>query len=327
MEYGVGLFPIDTPQEMLRLAERAEELGYGYLWFGDSHLIWREAYVNLGAAALRTTKAVLGTGVTNPLTRDPAVTAAAFATLRELAGDRVAVGIGLGDSSVETMSRKPATLAYLERAILTMRDLMAGKRVPVKGGEMHIVYGREGRGPIYVGARGPRMLRLAGKVADGCIILVGVAPEFLAAAMAEIEKGAREAGRDLAREGFRTVCWTPCSLGEDGQAARNFVKAHVARVLKRPLPFALGPEDQPVIQRIYAEYDYYEHMAVGTHHGDLVPDRLVEKFAIAGTAEECAEQAARIKAAGVDQLAIIPHTPNPKDRLGVLEAFASVAMR
>src|SRR6266542_1584193 len=96
---GVGLFPTEPLPKMIQLARRCEELGFSHLWIGDSHLIWREAYVNLTAIVVHTSRVTLGTGVTNPVTRHPAVVASAFATLAELTPRRLVVGIGLGASA------------------------------------------------------------------------------------------------------------------------------------------------------------------------------------------------------------------------------------
>ena len=116
-EFGVGLFPTEPLQKMIHLAKVSEEVGFTHIWVGDSHLIWREAYVNMTAMMLNTTKVKFGTGVTNPLTRHPSVLASAYATLEEYAPGRMIVGIGLGDSSVETMGLKPSTLANFENAL------------------------------------------------------------------------------------------------------------------------------------------------------------------------------------------------------------------
>ena len=227
-------------------------------------------------------------------------------------------GIGLGDSSLETLGKKPAKLAQLEQTIGVIRGLIAGETVthPESKAPVHITYARKGtRVPIYSGVSSPKVTRLAGKVADGAIVLVGVDAEYLKAARRELELGAAEAGRDLRKEGFRVVCWVPCSVQADGQAARAAVKAHVARILKRPLPFELDPETKEAVRRIYEHYEYYEHMVAGTAHGELVPDALVEKFAIAGTRAEVQQQVERLAATGlVDEIAIIPHTPDPVHR-------------
>src|SRR6476646_3076663 len=177
-EFGVGLFPTEPLQKMIHLAKVSEETGYSNIWVGDSHLIWREAYVNMAAMALNTTKVKLGTGVTNPLTRHPSVVGSAYATLEEYAPGRMIVGIGLGDSSVETMGLKPSTLANFEKSLEQMRELFAGKEAQLPSGKIHLLHPCKNKVPIYIAASGPRMLELSGRIAEGIIVLVGVADEY-----------------------------------------------------------------------------------------------------------------------------------------------------
>jgi 5,10-methylenetetrahydromethanopterin reductase len=313
----LGLFPTEPPARLVTIAKLAEELGFSCVWVGDSQMIWREAYVVLGAIAQATSRIGVATGVTNPLTRDPAVVAAAMETLHELSGGRARLGIGLGDSSVETLGRKPARLADLERAIQEMRALVAGETIHADTEvPWRLTYAQSGtRVPTYLAVSGPKIHRLAGKIGDGAIDLVGVDPGFLRAAREELEAGARETGRDLAADGFRVVCWTPCSIDADGHSASVSVKAHVARVLKRDLQFPMSDADMKDVYEIRREYEYYEHMVAGTPHGDIVPDELVEKFAIAGTPEEARQQLQRLAATGlVDEIALIPHAHDPSER-------------
>ena len=318
VSYGIGLFPTEPMPRMVSLVKLAEELGYSCAYIGDSQMIWRETYVLLGAAAMATKRIKLASGVTNPLTREWGVTAAAWVSLRELVGDRLLIGIGAGDSSVETLGVKPSTLANLERAIGSIRALIAGETVahPVTNAPIRLTYAEAGtRIPVYPAVSSPKIHRLAGKVGDGVIVLVGTDPDFLKASRRELEAGAAEAGRNLKAEGYRVVCWTPCSIQDDGRAARSAVKAHVARVLKRKLPFELDPPTMEVVRKIREHYEYYEHMVVGTAHGDLVPDELVERFAVAGTPKEARAQLERLAASGlVDEIAIIPHTQDPAQR-------------
>jgi len=129
VKFGVGLFPIEPLPRMLTLVKLAEDLGFSCAYMGDSQMIWREPYVILGAAAMVTKRIILATGVTNPVTRDLGVLAAAWATLRETVGSRLLIGIGAGDSSVETLGKKPSTLANLERSIGVLRDLIDCKTI------------------------------------------------------------------------------------------------------------------------------------------------------------------------------------------------------
>ena len=110
-------------------------------------------------------------------------------------------GIGLGDSSVETMGLKPARLGEFERTIQEMRDLLAGKEVALESGRIHLKHPAKTRIPIYIAASGPKMLELAGKIADGVIILVGIADDYIRQAVEKIQAGAESAGvRPLAAE-------------------------------------------------------------------------------------------------------------------------------
>jgi 5,10-methylenetetrahydromethanopterin reductase len=318
-EFGVGLFPTEPLPQMVQLAKVTEQLGYSHIWVGDSHLIWREAYVNMAAMALNTTKVKLGTGVTNPLTRHPSVVASAYATLEEYAPGRTIVGIGLGDSSVETMGMKPAKLSYFEKTMAQMRQLLDGQEVQLETGKIHLLHPCKAKVPIYIAASGPKMLELSGRIADGIIVLVGVADEYIAHAKERIAAGAKAAGRKV--EDLNLVLWVPCAVSETAPA-KDAVKAHVARVVAHPLPYVLDPTEQKVLAEIRKTYDYYHHMDQQANHAEVIPDWLVDKFAIAGTVAECRAQIERIKKSGIQQIAIIPYSPPGGSREETIRGFA-----
>jgi 5,10-methylenetetrahydromethanopterin reductase len=322
----VGLFPTADIATMRQLTKQAEDLGYSNVWFGDSPNIWREGYVTMSACAVGTGRIVIGTGVTNPLTRHLSVMASTFATLAEWLPGRVAVGIGVGDSALETMGRKPTTLARLEEWVAGFRTLMAGEEAIEErsGKAFHLAYPVPGKVPVYIGASAPKILRLAGRTADGVIMLVGTDPVFIRAGLRTIEEGAREAGRSM--DDIDVVLWTPTSILEDRKAAREVVKAHVARIVIRPLPADLPAEELAQVERIRREYDYYQHMSNVAEHGSTVPDSLVEHFALAGTPDECAEQLRRIKETGVHQVSIVPFVKPGDSRARVIEAFARLTL-
>jgi len=323
MKYGVGLFPTEPLPKMIHLAKLSERLGFSHIWIGDSHLIWREAYVNMAAIALSTSKVKLGTGVTNPLTRHPSVVASAYATLEELAPRRFIIGIGLGDSSVETMGMKPARLAYFEKTISEMRALLAGEEVELETGRIHLKHPTKKKVPFYVAASGPKMLELAGKIADGVIILVGIDPAYLGQAKDRIEGGARAAGRSL--KNIDLVLWVPCAVS-DRHPAKDAVKAHVARVVAHPQPYVLDEKEQKVLEDIRRTYNYYHHMEQEANHAQVIPDWLVDKFAIAGTVSECRAKVKRLKKSGIQQIAIIPYGAKGEEREDTLRGFAKAVM-
>jgi 5,10-methylenetetrahydromethanopterin reductase len=320
LSFGVGLFGTEPVSTMVSLAQLSESLGFETVWIGDSHLIWREAYVTLTACALATRHVRLGTAVTNALTRDATVTASAFQTLQELVPGRMVCGIGLGDSAVRTVGARPATLKTLERVIDEIRRLHGGETVARDGAPLRLLAASPAaQVPIYIAGSGPRLLELGGRVADGVIMLVGVDPAFIEAGVAAIRRGEAAAGK--APGAVRVVLWTPCAVGGD-PASLGLVKSHIARIIIRPLPVALDAVEQDVARRIKAEYDYYRHMDVRSDHGALVPDALVPRWALAGDPAGYADTVRRAAALGVDEIAIIPYVPPGADRATVITTFA-----
>jgi 5,10-methylenetetrahydromethanopterin reductase len=322
---GVGLFPTEPVGAMCSYVRLSEELGYDNVWFGDSQNIWRESSTVMGAAAVGTEKIVLGTGVTNAVTRHASLLASTWATLAEFTGGRVALGIGTGDSSLRTMGLKPQKLAELEQSISDLRTLFRGEKVAeaTSGAEYHLNYlAAPMEIPIYIAASAPKILEMSGRIADGVIVLVGTAPHFIEAALRTIEKGAAQRGRTLAD--LHIVLWTPTAIGDDSTEARDLVRAHVSRVAIRPLPAKVDPALEKAIERIREKYNYYEHMNTEAAHADLVPDELVDLFALAGTRAECAQRLKEIESLGIDQVSIVPFVRPGQSREGTIRAFAEI---
>ena len=200
-----------------------------------------------------------------------------------------------------------------------MRDLFAGKEVQLETGKIHLLHPCKSKVPIYIAASGPKMLELSGRIADGIIVLVGVADDYIAHAKEKIAAGAKAAGRKL--EDINLVLWVPCAVS-DKSPAKDAVKAHVARVVAHPLPYVLDPNEQKVLEEIRKTYDYYHHMDQQANHAEVIPDWLVDKFAIAGTVDQCRAQIERIKKTGIQQIAIIPYSAPGGSREETIRGFA-----
>ncbi len=322
---GVGLFPTEPVDTLRRYTHLAEELGYRNVWFGDSQNIWRESSTVMGACAVGTERIIFGTGVTNAVTRHPSLLASSWATLHEMTGGRAALGIGTGDSSLRTMGLKPLKLAELESSIADLRTLFRGEPVTeaTSGADFRLAYLREPADiPVYIAASAPKILQMSGRIADGVIVLVGTADQFIQGALDRIEAGAKESGRTL--DDLHIVLWTPTAIDSDPHKARDLVRAHVSRVVIRPLPAEVDPAMQAAIEKIRSSYDYYHHMDTEADHADLVPDDLVDLFALAGTPEECATRLRRIRDLGVDQVSIVPFVSPGDSKDKTIRAFAEI---
>ena len=297
-ETDLVVYGTDAPAGLLECVEIAETAGLGGVWVGDSPVLWRELYVLLGAAAGRTSRIRLGPAVTNPVSRQVAVTASALMTLQELSAGRAALGLGLGASAVRTVGAKPARLAALEQAAAEVRAYWGG-------GEGGLGYG-EGLPPIplLLGASGPRMLELSGRIGDGCLAGVGLHPRQLEAARARLAAGGPA-------EGFEVVWWVPIAVADDPSRAREDVKPYVARSLRHPLPAELTAVEREAAEQIRSSYEYGRHLAPGAH-ADLVPDEIVADWAVAGTPAECREQLAALHLQPGERIGLVPMGGEPK---------------
>ena len=137
---------------------RAEELGFSHGWTFDSHVLWQEPYVIYPRILERTSRMVVGPMVTNPGTRDWTVIASLHATLDEQFGHRTICGIGRGDSAMRVQGRPPTTLARLEAAITTIRELAAGRSVDMGGTPVQIPWIAPGvpELPVWMAGYGPK---------------------------------------------------------------------------------------------------------------------------------------------------------------------------
>lgn len=181
--------------EVAAFAVDVEAQGFDTLYVPDSQVLWRDSYLTLFAAAQRTSRLGLGTAVSNVVTRHPSVVASLTRTVAEVAPDRFFLGLGVGNSSVEPVGLEPSRQADLRRGVEQVRGLLSGQAVDFGGRRMSM---RDAPGvvPVHLAATGPRNLRLAGELADGAILLSGVAPDLLERAVGLVRDGAVAADRD-----------------------------------------------------------------------------------------------------------------------------------
>jgi len=301
------------------LCAQAEANGFDWLGVADSQSVFRELYVALTLAALNTRSMRLGPLVTNPLTRHLVVTASAMSSVDELSSGRAVLGLGSGDSAIYTIGAPPATLAGLEDSILTLRRLTGGEPVEREGRTWR-VHRSARRVPIYLAAEGPKTLELAGRLADGVIVGLGLTPEVITLSLAAIERGARAAGRSPADV---DVWWfAKTSLADRRDEAIEPIKMALAASANHAFRFTLEGKGVPPdlherIKALQREYNAHHHEVPGAANASL-PDRwgltdfLVDRFAIAGTPRDCVAQLSRAMAAGARQFIITGFVPDPR---------------
>lgn len=325
MRFAVTLNPFLEAATVLDEVRLAERTGYDAVWIADSQLIWREVYVLLGAAATATSRVMLGTSVTNPVTRHAAVTASAIMTLQELSGGRMRLGIGVGDSSLKTMGMQSATRAELQRYVEIVRWLCNGESIDGPAGSMKLAFGSaDNAPPIIIAGAGPKMLETAGEIADG-VMLSGRArnDSVLEAMLEHLNAGRARSGRPDGE--YVKVVGVAGAVHEDGHLAKVAVRPHVARGLLLG-HWGLSESTRRVSELVKERYDYTQHMNPSAPQADVVPDEVVPEFAIAGTPEECIQQIRGLVEAGISEVTIYPYAIEGRPRTATIEAFARDVM-
>jgi 5,10-methylenetetrahydromethanopterin reductase len=317
-----------SPGEAVGVAEEAaeaEDMGYHRVGIWDSPALFREPWVVLSAVARETQRMRLGPWVTNPLARHPVVTASAAATLDEMAPGRVVIGIGTGGTGIMHLGMEAASLARLEEYVLAVRRLLEEGRATYRGQTVRLEWARR-HVPIVVSAHGPKAIRLAGRIADGVVIGLGVTPEVIEGSLDLLDKGAREAGRTTdGLDVWFTCFWfvdpAPGVAREQGGWAATSLASHFARtgVAGKFVP----RQYQDGIVRLGSAYDYVTHGSVPeeqkARYTELasrlgIADYVQRRFAFAGTPDEVEEQIKNAMRAGARQFDGAIDAPLPDHR-------------
>jgi 5,10-methylenetetrahydromethanopterin reductase len=316
--FGIVILP-ESLVDFGGLCREVEENGFDLLGVADSQSVFREMYVALTLAASSTARVRLGPLVTNPLTRHLVVTASAISSVDEVSRGRAVLGIGSGDSALSTIGALPATLAGLEDSVVTLRRLTSGEPVD-REGQTWRVHRSTRRVPLYLAAEGPRTLELAGRVADGVIVGLGLTPDVIRLALAALARGARAVGRTLAD---LDIWWfAKTNVADTRDEAVAPIKMALAASANHAFRFTLEgkgvpPDLHEKIKALQREYNAHHHEIAGAGNAGLtdrwgLTEFLLDRFAIAGTPDDCVAQIRRAMAAGAHQFVITSFVPNPR---------------
>ena len=327
----------DPPfSRMLELMQLAEQNGFEYGWTYDSHILWQESYALLPLVADKTEKIKLGHCVTNPGIRDPTITASWYATMQDLSGGRMVMGIGRGDSSRRVVGLKPVRVAEFERRLRMMKDLMNGRTVQWNEKELTLEWAKGlPEIPMHVAGYGPKALAVAGRVGDGVIIQLAD-PQIIQWIMETARTAAIEEGRDP--DALECIVCAPSHIGDNIADAREqvrwfpaMVSNHVQDLIDR---YGTDGSVVPKVLTDYVEarkfYDYNEHSRVGAKHGEFVTDEICDRFCVLGTPEQAIAKLRELDAIGVDQFNIYLMTEGQDETLTaygkeIIPQFSGVA--
>jgi 5,10-methylenetetrahydromethanopterin reductase len=301
---------IDVPLRAFGMrAELIEELGFDRFWLPDERLT-RNVYAGLTVTALHTKTLQLGVAVTNPYTRNVALTAAAAATLDELSGGRLTLGLGAGGGLGHYGIERTRPVVAVREAVQVIRELHAGKVVTFDGSHVRMSDARldfvaARQVPIYIAARGPKLLELAGEVADGAIIGGFASDQGIERAKAAIGRGLKRAGRDWAD--IDVVAWLYTSVADEPAAARRAVSRLVTTslVTSRPILATIGVEVPTPLRDCLEAAGWTVSADAIDDCSQFLSDEVLDAFSAAGTPEDCAHKVARIARHGVKEIAFV----------------------
>ena len=273
----------------------AEEMGFEAVWQAESRLV-RDAIVPMAAYAAATERIHVGSGVINNWTRNIGLLASTFLTLDDLAPDRIICGIGAWwdplAKNVGIERRKP--LLAMRETVEVFRRLLALERVTFHGEfhqveniELDVVHGRrEPRNvPIMIGATGPKMMELAGEIADGIVLNYCVPVDYNDKAMDRLAVGARKAGRSI--DDIERPQLVVCSVEHDHDEAIEATRVLLTQYLAQQphIAIASGVSNDVVaeIQSLMGWPATHEQIQTAKH---LVPDDLIYRITASGTPDE-----------------------------------------
>lgn len=325
MKTGVALQPVYPSALFGDMVERIERLGFDEFWLTDSSLHSRYSPMYLALAAARSERMTLGNAVTNPVTRHPALGAVAAATLDEISGGRAIYGIGAGDRPLLALGLKPARLALLEDAIAAARELWTGDTVTreYRGfslDDAHMRFDVPTRIPVYISASGPKTLELAGRIADGVILLAGLHPDGLRYALEHIDRGAAQAGREQ-RPKISVFGYGAVDDDRDrAMAAARTIAAWFPQTA--PMYCELAGLDPALIEKVRGMYQGGEFQEAAKA-AELLPDDFVHRMSLSGDRATVTAHIANIEALGIDSFTVFPLGGDADYRMTTIEQFAS----
>jgi 5,10-methylenetetrahydromethanopterin reductase len=291
-------------------AERAEADGWDGITFTDSQNLVGDPFVAIALAAHVTEKLRFATGVTNAFTRHPAALANVAATVQEMSGGRFVLGIGRGDTALFHLGRPPMPVAAFIAAVSDLQTYLAGGTLECGDRPSRLQFldrCRQPKVPLDIAVSGPKMIEFAARIAENVTLAVGADPDRVTWAMDLARKAAADAGRDPASISFGAYVNVGCH--PDLDAARNLISGAVAAFAHfSSMPGSTGAglneADRGVVAEVGRRYNSNEHLSNAADHTRALEPAFVDRFAVVGPPEVCAERLRGLADLGLDRFVI-----------------------
>jgi alkanesulfonate monooxygenase SsuD/methylene tetrahydromethanopterin reductase-like flavin-dependent oxidoreductase (luciferase family) len=291
------------PEDIVPMAQLAERLGLGELWFSED-CFFTGAMSSATAALAATRELPVGLGIVSAVTRHPALLAMEIAAMSRLYPGRVLPGVGLGVpvwlSQMGLMPRSPLTA--LRECVTNLRRLLAGEEVTVAGEnftfeDVALTYGPTETLPIYMGLVNQKGLRLSGEIADGTVLSVLAGVDYIRWAREQIAAGMLVSGRT---GDHRVTTYVLYSCAREGAKAKE--------ALRNVTAFYLEAMPDNALSQVYGIGAEVGAMVAGGAEriAREMPDTWLEDLVIAGDPDECAAKLRGFIGAGSDTIGLWP---------------------
>lgn len=325
-DLGVLIYSDREISETVELAQLSESLGYKYFWYTDVRFA-RECYIGLTSVALATKKILVATGVTDPYSRHPAITAAAIATLDEISNGRAVLGLGAGGAGFNELGLKAhLPIAAMREAIEIIRGLFRGETVTKNGKIISIDGGAlsfkpyRSKVPIFIATHGLQMSYLAGRIADGMWIANTLNPSALQMYLDKIDQGLNKENRS--EESLHLGLRVEACISSDTEQAINIMRRRVAgRIMGQ-----------------YPHWDYLKYTGLtlpeeflslgGSRDEDvldkatkLIPQEIVDSMALSGDSDRVASLLRQALHPKITQVTLRPHAVPGEKLATVIQSF------
>jgi 5,10-methylenetetrahydromethanopterin reductase len=292
--------PVGRPlPDLAAFIARCEQAGFDGVGIHDHPSSGRDAYLALALACRATQRLRLFPATSSPLVRHPLVLASLAHSLEEIAPERTFLTVAPGFISTRSVGQPRARVAVMREAIRDIRRLLAGQSVEFGPTSTRLRNASATPTPVYLLAAGPRMIELAGEVADGAFLMVGLNPAGIRAARRHLEQGAARAGRSLS--GFPVVFVITLGLGSADVGTR-WVRSSFAP----GQPFLAYPSASNLHWLKEAGFELEP-----THEPAAIPEdharQIADAFGLFGPPERCAERLLQAREeAGVEHVFLFP---------------------
>lgn len=319
MELWTMSVPSIGPEALERVA-RLEEVGWDGVTFTDSQNLCPDPFVAIALAGSATSQLQFATGVTNLHTRHPAALATVAASVREATGGRFVLGTGRGDTALFHLGLQPMKVAPFSERVEMLQTYLGGGTIDLDGRPSRIKWlagAAQGKVPLDLAVSGPRMIALAGRVAERITFALGADPDRLAWGIGLARQAAADAGRDP--DEIDVGAYVNVGCHPDPDAARAMVAGSVAAfahfsAMPGSTGAGLAEEDRRVVAEVGRRYDSDQHLRNDADHTDVLDRDFVDRFAVTGTPDAVVDRLVTLSSLGVGRFVVTgPGFGTPRD--------------